>query len=128
MNSTTARQIIRYIIVGGSVNAAVYGSFVVLRTLAPEINPSIQLLISSVGVMPLAYLLNRKWVFASSAGTSSERNRFVAVYATGAISGLLISKVFWDLLPFDIRVTQVIAMIVIAIASFVLQKLWTFKK
>lgn len=128
MNSTTARQIIRYIIVGGSVNAAVYGSFVILRTLAPEINPSIQLLISSVGVIPLAYLLNQKWVFASSAGTSSERNRFVAVYVTGAISGLLISKVFWELLPFDIRVTQAIAMIVIAIASFALQKFWTFKK
>lgn len=126
MDTATIRQVIRYVIVGGAINASVYVSFVIFRTLAPEIDPSLELLICSVGAMPLAYFLNRIWVFTSSANSTSERNRFVVVYVSGAISGLLISKVFWVLLPFDIRVTQAIAMIVIAIASFLLQKFWTF--
>lgn len=128
MLNATTRQAIKYVIVGGTTNAMVYISFILIRTMFPEVNASAELLACSLIAAPFAYLLNRIWVFQSDGDIAVERKKFATVYVTGAILGLLISKIFWVLLPFDIRITQGVAMVVIAVGGFVSQKLWTFKK
>lgn len=128
MLSTTARQILKYAVVGGAINVVVYLAFIYFRTAIPTWNPSIQLLTCSLGALPIAYLLNRVWVFQSDGDLDGERKKFATIYISGAVAGVLISKIFWTLLPFDIRITQAIAMAAIAVSSFVLQKIWTFKK
>lgn len=116
----------RYILVGGLTNILVYGIFVFLRSVFPSSNPTVDLLLATFLVMPMSYLLNRKWVFKSEVNAGAQMQKFFIVYASGALIGLFVSHVLWQLIPIDVRITQAFSMILVAVGSFTLQKIWTF--
>lgn len=114
----------RFGIAGGLNNLFVYCLFLALIYVAGT-TPLVAMTVSFLAGVVVAYLLNRHWTFRDASRENSFWH-FVAVYLSLYASNwvLLRSAVEMGLDP---AISQFIILIVLALASFGIQKTWVFR-
>lgn len=83
--------------------------------------------ISYVVVAVHSYLWNRFWTFEPTKNLKMEIIKYIAVYFSIFILNALILSILVNILNFDPRIGQLIALPIITIINFAGHKYWSFK-
>lgn len=116
----------KFVVVGLANNAVTFGGFIVLTLLglgafsAMTITYAVGLLITFAG--------NRNWTFGHQGRIASSSIRFLSVYGIGYFLNLLILWVLITLCGVTQIPAQLAAIILLALFTFVLMRLWVFKE
>lgn len=114
----------KFIIVGVTNNAIGYILFVVLSLIGFG---AIQAMTTSYAVgMVISFTLNRRWTFEHRGSIRTALLRFLLVNLVGYIVNFLILWTFVNVLSWPQIPTQLGAIIVVAITTFVIMGLWVF--
>ncbi len=116
----------RYLLVAGCT-ALFYLGLVALG-LAIGLHYFIAILIAQAITIVLAFPFYRRFVFESTSGLWGDFARFLVVWSTGAVSGLVITPLLVELLGWDPFVAQVFAIAVVSVGSFLAHRLFTFSR
>lgn len=125
--ATTLKQLLRFGVVGVGLNAALFGVYLGLA--GRYLNPKLAMTgVYAAGVV-LGFVLNRRWSFSSPAlrqglRYAGLRYALVCIGSYGVNLGALV--LFVDRLGWPHRWVQGTTVLVIAGASFVLNKFWVF--
>lgn len=122
----TLFKLVKYLIVGGSVNAFLYGVYLLL-SMAFDVSPLIATTITYVLGVALTYIGNTFWSFEHGQSHTYSLPRYIAAYGVGYVvqAGVLIGAVS----AFGImhQIAQLAAMVVAAGAIFMLLNYWVYK-
>jgi len=116
---------LRFLIVGASNNAAMYGLFVVLSLAGVGAIPAAT--ITYVLGMGISFFFHRRWTFRHSGHPASAAARFLVANAAGylvniALLGFFVHSVGLPQIP-----VQLGAIAVVAVLLFVLMRSWVFR-
>lgn len=116
---------VRYYAVAG-VTALFYLGVLALALLGPW-HYMIAILIAQVVTIAVAFPVHRRWVFRSTGPWAPDFARFLSVWASGAVAGIVLTPILVETTPLGPFVAQVIAIIVVSIASFVAHRFFSFR-
>lgn len=74
----------------------------------------------------VAFPLYRRFVFGPGESVVGDFVRFLSVWVGGAVAGLIGTPLLVELLSWSPFLGQVIAIVVVTLANFVLHRVWTF--
>jgi putative flippase GtrA len=120
----TARQLIKYAVVGALSNLAGYCLYLLLTYLGctPKLTMTA---LYSLGAS-LAFFANRRFTFHHHGHMGSASVRFIVAHALGYLLNLLLLLVFVDWLGFAHQLVQAVAIMVVAIFLFVIIRIFVF--
>ena len=121
----TAASALRFLIVGASNNAAMYGLFVLLSLLGVAAIPAATLTYA-LG-MVISFALHRRWTFAHTGNPRSAVVRFLIANLGGYAVNVAILWVFVTQLRMPQLVVQLVAVVVVASLLFVVMRAWVFR-
>lgn len=118
-------QLVRFAIVGLSVNLALYGVYLVLTRLGTGH------LVAAVAVFMLgmasSFAANQHWTFTHRGRGNVALWRFAAAYAAALVANLGLLYAFVDKYGFPHAFVQAASVILIAALLFLLLKYWVFQ-
>jgi putative flippase GtrA len=127
MNSDSVRwQAIRYLLVAGTTSLFYLG--LIAGGLALGIQYFIAILCAQFITVFSAFPAYRAWVFKSRTTVRHDFVRFLGVWSTGAIAGLVATPIMVELLHLNALVAQVIAIAVLSVFSFLGHRYISFRK
>jgi putative flippase GtrA len=91
-------------------------------------NYIIALIISHIIGVTHSYIWNRYWIFKSEKVILNEFIKFNSVYAAVFLTNALVLIFFVNVLKWDPRIVQLIALPIITVISFTGQKYWSFRQ
>ncbi|MHA6288865.1 GtrA family protein [Maricaulis sp. CAU 1757] len=117
--------LVRYLIVGGSVNLALFVFYLLVVRLGfiPEIATTLAF---ALGVV-ITYVLNKGWSFKSSDSHRYAAPRYVFSYLVGYVVQIGVLAVSYRVLPLPHEVAQLVAMVFAAGTIFVMLNFWVFR-
>lgn len=121
----TAKQLIRYGVVGFSANAIGYLLYLLLNT-AGMGHKVAMTIVYAIGVFQ-TFVLNKRWSFRYAGGRGKTFARYVLIYILGYIINFVVLSVCVDKLQWSPAWVQAVMVFVVAAFIFVLQKCWVFK-
>ena len=116
----------RYLPTSLFVNFLAYVTFCLLQFFLNPTVPAISFLISALLVMPISFLLNRKWVFRSRDVAGLQFIKFSGTYLGAIASGALILTALYALLP-NPYLAQLTSSLLVGGATFIIHSFWTFE-
>lgn len=116
---------IRYLIVAG-VTASGYVSLVALG-LWLGLHYFVAILIAQAITISLAFPAYRTLVFQSRGTLWADFARFLSVWVSGAFAGLIGTPLLVELLRWDPLISQILAIIVVAVGSYLGHRFFSFK-
>lgn len=121
---TLIRQGLRFGLVGVFSNIATYVAylFLVAYGFDHKISMSIMFLIGIV----LTFSLNMRWSFSRQEFVRKSFVRYVLAYCAAYFINLATLLLFVDYFALSPKITQAVAIVLIAIMLFIVQKLWVF--
>ena len=123
---TMATRVLRYVVAGAFSTAVYYGGVLVLVELL-HVDPVASAALATALVTVTAYLVNRRWVFASERAHGSAFPRFVAATMLSlAINAGLMHLVVHVLGGWYVA-GAVLATVVVPPTNFVVNYLWCFR-
>jgi putative flippase GtrA len=117
---------IRYLVVAGSTSVG-YLTLVWLG-LQLHLHYMLAILIAQVITIGIAFPLYRTLVFQSTGAVVSDFVRFLSVWASGAIAGVLATPFLVEVFSWDPLVAQIISIVVIAVVSYLSHQFFTFRR
>ena len=117
-------QLSRYAVVGLASNAFCYLLYLTFTYVGMG-HKTAMTLFYSIGVIQSFYF-NRGWSFSHTGNTSSSFVRYVAAYVLGYLLNLGILALGVDLLNYPHQLIQAAAIVIVAMALFILHKFWVF--
>lgn len=121
-----AHRIIRYLVAGGLAALAHLTTLTVLVELG-GLRP---LWASNVGFgvgLVVSYLLQRGWVFATSAAHLLTAPKFLTVIGAGLLLNSAVMHVGVDIVGLPYPLAQLIAFALLPINNYLLHSIWTFR-
>ncbi len=127
------KEIINYLICGliTTIVSLISYYFLVYTILNPNVSIELQIanIISWIIGVIVAYITNRKYVFASkSTNIKKELSSFTISRISTLLLDMLIMFLFVTLLHFNDKVFKIISQILVIISNYLLSKLFVFKK
>ncbi|QQY24774.1 GtrA family protein [Dermacoccus nishinomiyaensis] len=120
-----ARNEIRYLVVAGTTQV-VYLSTFVLGLLA-HLHYMLAIGVAQVLTIAAAFPAYRTLVFASTNSVASDYLRFLSVWTSGALAGLVMTPFLVEVLGMPPFVAQVIAIAVVAVGSYLGHRFFSFR-
>lgn len=120
-----ANSLFRYFIVAGGV-ALFYLSLVALG-IGIGFHYFLSILFSQLIAIMVGFPLYRRFVFESKDKVHLDFIRFISVWASGAIAGLVLTPALVEFFAWDPLVSQILAIITISVLSYLAHKLFTFR-
>ena len=117
-------QLIRYGLLGGATNLAVYFVYLLITHLGVEPKTAMTL-IYGIGAV-IGFIGNRKWTFVHSGNSSRAALRYVLAHLMGYFLNFLILFTFVDRLGYSHQWVQAAAIIIVAGFLFLLLKYFVF--
>lgn len=117
-------QVIRYTVVGLASNSALYLLYLTITALGVG-HKSAMTGLYLFGILQ-TFIFNKRWTFAHSGATKPSLCRYLAAYGMGYILNLVMLQVFVDRLGFAHQIVQGVAVVLVAIILFLLQRYWVF--
>ena len=118
------KQLSKFCLVGILNTIISYSLFIIFLNYFGYI---ISLIISYAVVAVHSYLWNRFWTFAATNNLMMEITKYISVYLIVFILNALILGVLVNILDFDPRIGQLIAIPIITVINFAGNKYWCFK-
>lgn len=119
-------QLVRYVGSAGSV--ALFYLVVLAIGLALGWHYLLAILAAQVVTIAVAFPVYRTFVFRSHGKIVSDLVRFLSVWASGAIAGVLVTPLLVEVAHLDPLVAQVIAIAVVSVASFLSHRWFSFRR
>ena len=120
-----SKEFIRYIVVGAATNVvgfSLYGLFTKLG-----VSPVLTISIFYPIHIGLAFYLNKQWSFSHKGPISASAVRYLIAYIECYALNVAVLKYFSGYLGYSHLVVQAIAILVIALLLFLVQKYWVFR-
>ncbi len=117
---------VRYLIVAGTTSVFYVG--LVAAGLALKLPYMAAILIAQVITIGCAFPAYRNLVFESRADVWKDFVRFLSVWASGAVAGLVATPFLVEVFGWDPLVAQVISIVVIAVASYLGHRFFSFRQ
>ena len=115
----------RFFIASGITNILAYTIFVIIEFIYEPSNHFATLLIASLCMLPMAYALNRFWVFQSTNSLRAEMSRYAFVYSSGLALSSIMLYIFLTFFS-NVYLAQLASMVVIAFSALIVHTFWTF--
>lgn len=120
------RQLFRFGVVGMLSNAVGY-LFYLGMTFAGMEPKFTMTLLYFVGVAQ-TFFFNQRWTFSHNGHSGRIFWRYLAVYSAGYVFNLTLLLMFVDVLGFPHQLVQCVAIVILAVGLFLLQKHWVFSR
>lgn len=120
-----AHHQIRYLIVAGTTSLAYLG--LVATGLALGLHYMVAILIAQVITIACAFPAYRTLVFESRGNIAADFVRFLSVWASGAIAGVVGTPFLVEVFGMDPLIAQVLAIIIVAVASYLGHRFFSFR-
>ena len=124
-SSAPLAQAIRYLVVAGSMALFYLGVFAV--GLQVGWFYLIAILVAQVITILIAFPLYRALVFRSHGGLRGDFVRFLSIWLTGAIAGVVVTPLLVELVHLHPLVAQVVAVAVVSVGSFLAHRFFSFR-
>ena len=119
------KQSAKYLAVGGLLNCLAYSLY--LATTLTGASPSVSMSIIYVITSVTTYIANRSWTFQSDAILSKSALRYCAIQIIGYLTNLGMLVILPRVLGFPHQTIQLLAIFVVSIELFVLNKYYVFR-
>lgn len=119
------RETLRYLVCAGSV-ALLYLALLAIG-LTFDLHYFLAILIAQVITITVAFPIYRTFVFRSQGRISVDFLRFLSVWATGAIAGIIVTPLLVELVHLHPLVAQIIAIVIVSIGSFLAHRFFSFR-
>jgi putative flippase GtrA len=116
---------LRFLVVGASNNAAMYGLFIVLSLVGVGAIPAAT--VTYLLGMGVSFFFHRRWTFRHSGHPASAAARFLAANAAGYAVNVALLWYFVHQLDLPQIPVQFGAIAVVAVLLFVLMRSWVFR-
>ena len=117
---------IRYLVVAGSTTLG-YIALVWLG-LHLQLHYMIAILAAQIITISAAFPLYRTLVFQSTGGIATDFVKFLSVWASGAIAGVVATPFLVEVFSWNPLIAQVISIVVIAVASYLGHRFFSFRR
>lgn len=117
-------EVIRYTVVGLASNLVLYLLYLTITALGVG-HKSAMTGLYLLGILQ-TFIFNKRWTFAHSGKTKRSLFRYLAAYGLGYILNLVMLHVFVDQLGFAHQIVQGVAVVMVAMVLFLLQRYWVF--
>jgi putative flippase GtrA len=119
-----ARQAVKYAIVGVSNVAIDFGLYALLVSIGVwyPLAKTLSLVVATAN----GYTLNRRWTFRAGAHRNLVLTKYVAVQAGCLATNLVLLVLLIEVLGLHQIAAQAVALPIVALLSFLAQRLWTF--
>ena len=118
------QQLIRYGIIGLSLNAGLYGAYLLLTRSLMGSHAAMTITYCS-GVL-IGFLLNRQITFRYKGGNHAALLRYIASYAFGYLLNWMAIWFFVDRMGLPHELVQGGVILALAVLLFILQRFWVF--
>lgn len=122
----SAAHTIKYFVVAGGVMVLYLGLYSAGVLMGIHYFGSI--LIAQVVTIAVAFPLYRNVVFASTGRVLPDFVKFLSVWATGALAGIVATPVFVEVLGINPIVAQAAAVVIVGIGSYLAHKFFSFRR
>ena len=119
-----AGSALRFLVVGASNNAAMYGLFVVLSLVGVAAIPAATL--TYVLGMGISFFFHRRWTFRHTGHPGVAAARFITANVAGYLLNIALLHIFVGQLLLPQIPVQLGAVAVVAVLLFVLFRIWVF--
>lgn len=120
-----SRQGIRYLLVAGTT--ALFYLGLVAGGIAVGLNYFIAILCAQAITICCAFPFYRRFVFESHGRVSVDFVRFIVVWSTGAVAGIVVTPVLVTVLGWPPLLAQVVAIAVVSVFSFLGHRYFSFR-
>lgn len=131
MPSHTARlrgsifQLVRYFGVAGSLALFYLAAYAL--GLALGWHYFVAILVAQVVAIMVAFPVYRVFVFRSKGPIAIDFVRFLSVWATGAIAGIIVTPLLVELIGIDPLWAQIVAVLLVSVGSFLAHRFFSFR-
>ncbi|WP_061962867.1 GtrA family protein [Demequina aurantiaca] len=120
------RHQVRYLVVAGSTSLG-YLTLVWLG-LHLGLHYMLAILLAQAITIGIAFPLYRSLVFQSTGAVIPDFVRFLSVWASGAVAGVLATPFLVEVFSWDPLIAQILSILVIAVVSFLSHQFFTFRR
>jgi len=118
-------QAVRYVLVAGTTS--LFYLSLVAAGLAAQVHYFVAILIAQGITILCAFPFYRRFVFQSRSRLAVDFARFVGVWSTGAIAGLVVTPLLVEVLMWHPLVAQIVAIVVVSVMSFLGHRYFSFR-
>lgn len=115
----------RYLVVAGMTSLTYLG--LVGGGLRLGLHYIVAILVAQVLTISFAFPAYRHWVFAPGARWTTDFARFLSVWSTGAVAGLIMTPLLVELAGWQPMWAQVFALVVVSVGSYLSHRFFTFR-
>lgn len=119
-------RLVRYAVTGGLSTATHVGSMVLLVELA-GMRPVLASAIGFTFSIAVSYLLQKAWVFRSTARHAGALPKFLVAAAAAALLNTTVLTLGVDVLGLHYLPVQVVALVLIPMSNYLVNSAWTFR-
>ncbi|MGA3086642.1 MAG: GtrA family protein [Thermodesulfobacteriota bacterium] len=119
------KEFVRYAVVGAATNVFGFLLYVLFTTLG--VSPVLTISIFYPIHIGLAFYFNKKWTFIHKERISTSAVRYLMAYIGCYVLNVAVLKFFNGYLGYSHLVVQAIAVVIIALLLFLVQKHWVFR-
>ncbi|MFC1740452.1 GtrA family protein [Pseudomonadota bacterium] len=124
-NRAEQRQLFRFIVVGGTNTVIIYLLYLLLLYLGVQY--LVALTIDYALGISLGYFMNRYWTFRVSRNQRSTFVKYSVSYIAVYLLNLILLFVFVDGMGLDERISQIPALGLATLVSYLTQRFWVFR-
>lgn len=125
VQSLWRRHEVRYLVVAGTTSLGYLG--LVAAGLAVGWHYMVAILVAQVVTIACAFPAYRTLVFQSRGSVGADFARFLSVWSTGAVAGVVATPLLVEVLGMQPLVAQVLAMVVVAVGSYLGHRFFSFR-
>jgi putative flippase GtrA len=114
----------RYLLAGGLITLFYLGLYALL--LWAGVHYFVAILCAQAVTIAIAFPAYRRFVFGPGPSLLRDLLKFLSVWIGGAIAGLIVTPLLVELLSWNPFLGQVLAIVVVTMANFVVHRFWTF--
>lgn len=120
-----ARDPVRYVVVAGTTTLGYLG----LMALGVRLgwHYMVAILVAQAITIACAYPAYRRWVFRSTEPMRATFPKFLTVWSSGAVAGIVATPLLVEVFGLPPVPAQVIAVVVVAVASYLGHRLFSFR-
>ncbi len=115
----------RYLLAGLSTNLFAYLLFCMIQFSTNPTSPVFSFLVSASLVLPISFLINKKWVFQSAQVAKLEFMKFSATYFGAIALGLITLTFLYPAIP-NPYFAQLTNVFLVGSSTFLMHSFWTF--
>ena len=93
-----------------------------------QLHYMVSILVAQVITISVAFPLYRSFVFQSTGRLRSDFARFLSVWASGAIAGVVATPFLVEAFSWDPLIAQIISIVVIAVSSYLGHRFFSFRR